>query len=136
MFDRYIIVDDSLRNVGDGGEPSGFAFEVRMPYYRGLGLSMVEDVAVTVDGRRYAREDIAFSVHGHTYTLDELETEYEDRWEFGEPATVTVKQPGGLGPGEHVVVNEQRLRISYLPWPGGGRDEKRLRIPDSLEALS
>jgi hypothetical protein len=123
MFDRYIIVEDSLRNV-DGG----FAFEIRMPYYRGLGLSMVEDVAVVVDGRRYPRDAITFTVHGNTYTLEAMETEYEDRWEFGEPATVTVKAPGGLPPGEHVVENEQRLRISYLPWPGGGRDQKTLRV--------
>jgi hypothetical protein len=128
MFDRYIILEDSLRNVTDGGEPTGFAFEIRMPYYRGLGLSMVEDVAVTVDGHRYPREAVTFSVHGNTYTLEEMETEYEDRWEFGEPATVTIEHPGGLRPGEHVVENEQRLRISYLPWPGGGRDEKKVSV--------
>jgi hypothetical protein len=127
MFDRYIIVEDSLRNV-DG---DGFAFEIRMPYYRGLGLSMVEDVAVEVDGRRYPREAVRFTVHGNTYTLAEMETEYEDRWEFGEPATVTVAHPGGLEPGEHVVANEQRLRISYLPWLGGGRDEKTLRLRET-----
>jgi hypothetical protein len=136
MFDRYILVEDSLRNVGDSREPTGFAVEIRMPYYRGLGLSMVEEVAITVDGHRYPRDAVAFTVHGNTYTLAQMETEYEDRWEFGEPATVTVKRPGGLAPGEHVVANEQRLRISYLPWPGGGRDEKRLLIPDPLEASS
>jgi hypothetical protein len=124
MFDRYIIVEDSLRNVG----AEGFAFEIRMPYYRGLGLSMVEDVSVTVDGSRSPREAIRLTVHGNTYTLDALETEYEDRWEFGEPATVTVEAPGGLAAGEHVVANEQRLRISYLPWPGGGSDEKRMVV--------
>jgi hypothetical protein len=85
---------------------------------------MVEDVTVTVDGHRYPREALTFTVHGNTYTLDELETEYEDRWEMGEPATVTVR--GELAPGEHVVANTQRLRISYLPWPGGGGDEKRM----------
>jgi hypothetical protein len=122
MFDRYIIVENSLRKDGD----DGFAFEIRMPYYRGLGLSMVEHIGVTVDGHRYPRESIRLSVHGNTYTLEELETEYDDRWEFGEPATVTVEAPGGLAPGEHVVGNEQRLRISYLPWPGGGSDEKRM----------
>jgi hypothetical protein len=121
MFDRYIIIEDSLRNT-DGG----FAFDIRMPYYRGLGLSMVEDVTAVVDGHAFPREALTFTVHGNTYTLDELETEYEDRWEFGEPATVTVEHPGGLAPGEHVVANEQRLRISYLPWLGGGSDEKRL----------
>jgi hypothetical protein len=129
MFDRHMIVDDSLRNVsGDGGAPTGFAVDVRMPYYRGLGLSMVEDVALTVDGEPCDRAAMTFTVHGNTYTFDEMETEYDDRWEFGEVATVTVERPGGLERGEHTVVNEQRLRISYLPWLGGGRCEKTLRV--------
>lgn len=28
------------------------------------------------------------------------------------------------------MINEQRLRVSYLPWPGGGRDEKTLTVQE------
>ncbi len=45
MMDHKMIVAGSLKAV-----EGGFALEARLPYYRGLGLSMVEDVAVTVDG--------------------------------------------------------------------------------------
>ena len=45
MMDHKMIVAGSLKAV-----EGGFALEARLPYYRGLGLSMVEDVSVTVDG--------------------------------------------------------------------------------------
>ena len=68
MMDKLMIVEDSLQNV-----EGGFAFLGRLPYYRGLGLSMIEDIQVTVDGETIARENIRFSVRGKTYTLDEME---------------------------------------------------------------
>ena len=87
MFDNKIIVPDSLERltVADGME--GFAVLARLPYYRGLGLSMVEDIGVTVDGEKVPRENIRFSVRGRSWTLAEMETEYGDRWNFGEKAT-------------------------------------------------
>ena len=71
MFDNKMIVEDSLKATD-----SGFTIEARLPYYRGLGLSMIENVAVSVDGEAIPREDITVSLRGRTWTLDEMETEY------------------------------------------------------------
>lgn len=128
MFDKYIIVEDGFRNVVEGDEVRGFQVKARLPYYRGLGLSMVENVAVTVDGEAIPREAIRVTLHGNTYTLDEMEHELDDRWEFGEVGTLTVEKPGGLATGEHTVELAPTLRISYLPFPLSGRDTKRLRL--------
>ena len=111
MMDKLMIVEDSLENV-----EGGFAFLGRLPYYRGLGLSMVEDLQVTVDGEAIAREDVRFSVRGKTYSLDQMETVYDDRWNFGEKATITALKPGGLTPGKHTLEFAVRNRISYLPF--------------------
>ncbi len=111
MMDKLMIVEDSLENVA-----GGFAFLGRLPYYRGLGLSMVEDIQVTVDGEVIPREDVRFSVRGKTYTLDEMETVYDDRWNFGEKATIIALKPGGLAPGKHTLEFAVRNRISYLPF--------------------
>ena len=46
MFDKYIICEEGFRRDGERGG----RIEVRMPYYRGLGLSMVEAVDITLDG--------------------------------------------------------------------------------------
>ena len=51
MFDKYLIVDGSLRNVGPSDAPSGFAFEAKLGYYRGLGLSMVDGFVRQAGGR-------------------------------------------------------------------------------------
>lgn len=124
MFDRYMIREETVRNVSEGGEVTGFEFGARIAYYRGLGLSMVENLIVSVDGEPVPAEQIRFSVGGRTFTLAQMETEYEARWEFGATATVTVLKPGGLAPGEHRIEFVEDLRIAYMPFPLKGRDSK------------
>jgi hypothetical protein len=116
MYDQHIIYPDSLRNKHDGASASGWRLGVRLPYYRGQTLSAVEDIALTVDGVKVPREQVRFSVRGKTWSLDELETVYDERWEFGEVAEVSVLQPGGLPFGPHTITAAVQLRISYLPW--------------------
>ena len=50
MFDKYIIDPASVQNVGPADAPTGFSFVSKLGYYRGLGLSMVEDLEVAIDG--------------------------------------------------------------------------------------
>ena len=121
MFDRYMIIEDSLRATADG-----FEFDIRIPYYRGIALSMIEALEVTVDGQEAPRDAVRFVVRGKAYTHDELEQDAETRWEFGEAATLAVAWPGGLAPGEHEIRQATQLRISYLPAPLRGQDAKTL----------
>jgi hypothetical protein len=128
MFDKHMICTEGFRNVVQDGKTVGFTLLARLPYYRGLGLSMVEDIAISVDGEKAARSDIRFSVRGRTWTLDEMETVYDDRWNFGEKATITVLKAGGLKPGRHRVELAERLRISYLPFVPTTKDAKDLDL--------
>jgi hypothetical protein len=128
MFDRYMICEETARNLTEGAKVTGFQFGARIAYYRGLGLSMVENLEVAVDGQPVPREQIRFTVGNRTFTLAQMETEYEARWEFGQQATVTVLHPGGLTPGEHKLEFVEDLRISYMPFPLKGRDAKVVRI--------
>ena len=128
MFDKYIICEDGFTNVSTGGQVTGYQFKARLPYYRGLGISMVEDLKVKVDGESVPRADIRVSLHGNTYTLDQMEVEYDDRWEFGEEGIVNVEKPGGLAPGSHRLELSPHLRISYLPFTLVGEDAKDLKL--------
>src|SRR5579875_2581247 len=112
MFDAHIICEDGFENVVENGETVGFSILARLPYYRGLGLSMIEDIALKVDGEAMPRESVRFSVRGRSWTLDEMETVYDDRWNFGEKAKVTVLKPGGLTPGPHRIELSERMRVS------------------------
>lgn len=128
MMDNKMICPEAFENVVEGGETIGFAFLGRLPYYRGLGLSMIEDIAVSADGEKIAREDVRFEVRGRRYTLDEMETVYDDRWNFGEKARIIALRPGGLAPGSHRIEFAVRMRISYLPFVPTTKDAKDLAL--------
>ncbi len=55
-----------------------------------------------------------------------METEYGDRWNFGEKAKVMALKPGGLAPGKHRIELSERLRVSYLPFVPTTKDAKEL----------
>ena len=128
MMDNKMIVEGSLENYVEDGEVKGFQFLGRLPYYRGLGLSMIEDVAVTIDEEAIAREDIRIGLRDRTYTLDEMETVYDDRWNFGEKARIIVLKSGGLSSGKHAVTYSIRHRVSYLPFVPTTKDAKELAL--------
>jgi hypothetical protein len=126
MFDKYILCEGTLRATD--AERTRASVEVRMPYYRGLGLSMVEGVDLSVDGQPIPAEVTSFTVHGNTYPMTDLPSVIDDRWEMGEPARVDFPLAAPLQAGEHVVTAVVRLRISYMPVPSGGTDTKTLTV--------
>lgn len=128
MFDKMMLCDEGFENVVENGEVTGFSLLARLPYYRGLGLSMVEDIGLTIDGEPVAREDIRFSVRGRSWTLNEMETVYDDRWNFGEKAKVIVRRSGGLTPGAHQVDIAVRMRVSYLPFVPTTKTGRELQL--------
>ena len=83
MFDGYIFTPGSLADVEVDGDVVGFEMRTRIPYYRGIPLSMVHDVEVEVDGEAVPAGDIRFSADGgeHWFTLAEMETVTFFRWE-------------------------------------------------------
>ena len=128
MMDNKMICTELFENIVENGETVGFVFLGRLPYYRGLGLSMIEDIVVTVDGAAIARKDIRFSVRGKTYTLDQMETVYDDRWNFGEKARIIGLKAGGLSAGRHKIEFAVRMRVSYLPFVPTTKDTKELAL--------
>jgi hypothetical protein len=128
MFDKYIIDAASVANTGPAEAPTGFSFTTKLGYYRGLGLSMVEDLKVSIDGQDVPREAIRFDEGPGPLTLEQMETAFDRHWPFGAPATITVVRPGGFPKGEHALALQQRLRVSYLPFPALNNDQKLIRF--------
>lgn len=116
MFDEMIIREGSVRNVVDAdGAVTGFSFATHIPYYRGLGLSMIEVPEVAVDGIAVSEEDLRFTYNGVTRTFAEFADVSDVRWELRTFVTITVLRDGGLAAGEHEIFVNLRLRVSYLP---------------------
>src|SRR5512135_30640 len=115
MFDKYMIVGEEFKNVQEGGKVAGFQLGVRLPYYRGVVLSLVGDMLISVDGEKVPVEAMQVSIGGKTLPVAELENDPLTKWEFGNIGIVTVKKPGGLSAGQHVVEFKQHMKISYVP---------------------
>lgn len=129
MFDEMIIREGSVKNVvADDGAVTGFSFQTHMPYYRGLGLSMVEVPEVRVDGVAVSEEDLRFTYNGVTRTFAELADVSDVRWELRTFATITVLREGGLAAGEHEIFVNLRLRVSYLPFLSENRYTRRVAV--------
>lgn len=128
MFDRFLICEDTLRNVEQDGETVGYEFDVRIGYYRGVRLALVEEIDVSVDGEVIPRDRRTFTVDGQTFTFDELEPITHLRWEMGAPATIGVRALGGLPAGEHTVAVHERIRISYGRGYAEAEDTKQLTV--------
>lgn len=128
MFDKYIIDAATVVNTGPAEAPTGFSFTTKLGYYRGLGLSMVEDLKVSIDGQDLPRAAITFDEGPGPLTLDAMEAAFDRRWPFGAPATITAALPGGFPKGQHTLALQQRLRISYMPFPSFNNDQKLINF--------
>jgi Domain of unknown function (DUF6379) len=128
MFEKYMIVEDNLKNVVENGQAKGFTFGARLPYYRGVSLSMVEEIEVSLDGEVLPQDKVDITVHNNSYNLQQRENETEDRWEMGEVATLVVHKEGGLSTGEHELGLKINIRIGYLPFPAIRQASKTIQI--------
>ena len=116
MLETHMLNPDGYKNVtGGDGTVCGFAFQMRVPYYRGFSLSILRNIAVNVDGVDYAREDITLTVNGETFTQEEARTVVSNRWIFGRFGEITVKKEGGLAAGPHHITVTVTIAPSYMP---------------------
>lgn len=130
MFDNNVFIEGSCKNTVIDGKITGYEMQTHITYYRGIPLSMVNDIRVKTDGEAVQREQIICSVDGGEYwfTLDEMKTVVGHKWEFGEPMIVRVKKEGGLETGEHKVELTVIVRTAYIPVPLEGVKERNVHI--------
>lgn len=128
MFDKYMIVGEEFKNVTEDGKVTGYQFGLRLPYYRGVVCSLVGRTRLTVDGEEVPWDKMVVTIGGKTYPMPALADEAVHKWEFGDIGLVKVEKPGGLKSGEHELVVEQEMKISYVPGGFWGKDAKTLNI--------
>jgi hypothetical protein len=127
MFERYLVCEQGFKNVSEKGQVTGFQIKLRIANWRGMPLSLIEDVKVTVDGETYPRDAITLNVGGQSFKLDDMVTRSDVRWQFDELATVTVHKPGGLAQGMHEVAVVERIRTGLAALPTS-------QVPSSVAA--
>ncbi len=114
MFDRFIINDTGFRNLYEKGERIGFVVNARINYYRGIPLSMLEDVKVVVDGEVFTTDAMHFVVRDVRYSFAEMNETSDINWFFGDDLRIEISKPGGLTPGKKEVEMYLTPRNSYF----------------------
>ncbi len=129
MFDNNVFIEGTCKNVVEDGKVIGFEMQTYITYYRGIPLSMINYLAVEVDGVPVDPETIRFTPdHIDWFSLKEMETVSTIKWEYGERGTVRVLQEGGLSKGTHQVKLTVCTRTAYIPVPLEGTMTRTVTI--------
>ena len=129
MFDNNVFKENSCVNVTEDKKVTGYELQTNITYYRGIPMSMIEYIKVTVDGEAVAAEDIRISVDREDwFTLKEAETVTTYKWEYGEPLYIRVMKENGLSKGTHKVTLTVATRTAYIPVPLEGIKEREVTI--------
>lgn len=123
-----VICDNSLKSIVLEGKPIGYAFDIRLSYYRGLFLSCIEEFELMVDQEKVRHQDMTFHLNGKIFAIDQLADCASEFWNLIEPARIEVICPGGLQPGEHELDLTLNLRIPYMALPKDAGDHKYMPL--------
>lgn len=129
MFDNNIFIKGSCKNILEKDKVTGFELKTHIPYYRGIPLSMVNDIHVHVDDHSVQKENIFCSIdYQDWFSLDELPTVTSYKWEYGEPLYIQIRQEGGLSSGVNNVELTVSVRTAYIPVPLVGTSKQVVTI--------
>lgn len=129
MFDNHIFIPETFVAVEENGKVSSYEMKTGLPYFRGIPLSMVNDIRVALNGREIPQEAIFFSCDSDEYfTLEEMKTVTTFKWEFDTYGTVRFVVPGGLEKGEHTVSLTVSIRTAYIAEPLIGSKERTVIV--------
>lgn len=107
-FEKRVVRPDGFYNIALNGNQVGFNVDLRINYYRGLPLSSVQKVVLTVDGKEIPEYLTLFELNGKYFTIKELPKIYTEYWGIKTPAHLRVFN-GGLPEGEYDI----KVRIEY-----------------------
>ena len=116
MVERQVIQSVGFRNLKDeDGNVTGFQFRVKLPYYRGVFLSQIRPGTLFVDGEKFEKDQITWTIKGEEFTNEEMAGDFHTHWDVTCPAVLKVKKPGGLKQGFHDLKYGFCFTSSYMP---------------------
>lgn len=117
-YNKILICKDDIKNVTMGNVVVGYQFKIKYPSYRGAFLSCIEALSFEVDGEPVPAGEISFKLNGKDFLLSELPECFKEYWFVRDPATIFVRVPGGIEPGEHSLRVTMRHRVPYTGYFG------------------
>lgn len=108
--DDTILIDDSLT-----ARPDGLAIGLKIPWYRSLWVSSVSDVVVRIDGQDVPKESLRAEINGGTFTIDELQDQWDQLWYLQDRLVVVVPSETPPSAGDEVDVEVTlSMRMPYM----------------------
>jgi Domain of unknown function (DUF6379) len=107
--------DTVLREDSLIRRPDGLGIALTVPWYRSLWLSSVSDIAVAIGARPIPREDLRIELGDRTYTVDELQDQWDTLWFIQDRLVVVVPLDEPPAQDEQVDVEVTvDLRLPYM----------------------
>lgn len=117
-FEKRVVREDGFYNILLNGKQVGFNLDLRINYYRGLPLSSVQKLEVTVDGEKIPEYLMLFQLNEKCFTIKELPKLYREYWGIKTPAHLRIFNYG-LEPGEHDVSVRLEFKSPYMEFAPG-----------------
>ncbi len=110
-----VLREQTLKNTYVNGNKIGFQFDIRLSYYRGHFLSVIDELNLKVDGIDIAAQDMVFCLGEKEFGINQLRDAVNDFWRIDEAATIKVFHEGGLLEGDHEIDFHLVFRSPYMP---------------------
>ena len=143
ILDRgFMLMTDPLtrgtlrnRRFSDGA-CVGYTFRLNNLSYRGIWISTIEDLQLTVDGQAVSKTDMLLRLGTFSCTIDNLVNHSDVFWAVADQCWIDVNKIGGLAPGDHqfeiVIMKRNDFGHSYgdgTDLEGYRRNAKELATP-------
>ncbi|CAG9200742.1 conserved hypothetical protein [Paraburkholderia tropica] len=109
MMKNRVVSDNGLRAT-----ESGFAIDVRLPWYRSLPLSTVDIAEIILDGETIDLADVTFELEGQTLRPDDLRALTDQWWYVLDSAWLNVKHAPIAKGSAHDVAVTLAVRPPYI----------------------
>lgn len=116
--------------------PSGVEFEIRLPWYRALPLSVVEIASVRLDGEPLPQESVRLRVNDKSFALADLPDQTAEFWFVLDNARVQCDGVAARVGSDHRVELQLNLYPPYIPhltWVTQGSRTMRVRIGEGAQ---
>ncbi len=113
MHDEQMIAGNKLL-IKNSDVKNYVGINIRLPWYRSLPISTVEELNFTINGKAIARENVTLEVDGVVYTQDELHKLDNKLWFNLDVQKALIKFDEPLSVGKHKVSLLMQLRVPYV----------------------
>lgn len=117
-YEDRVLRPDALHPLRLSSGIVGFTLDVRLNYYRGLPLSAVENLELSVDGVRVPDHLVLAGLREKIFPLGQVRLAFTEHWPVKGVLRLSVYN-GGLEPGPHQVNLTLYLRNVYMQFAPG-----------------